>query len=50
MIVEIPNWPLVTLEKVKFRNFFTYWIFSFFSYEPKSVYNFKGHQALFLES
>lgn len=36
MIIEIPNWPLATIEIYSLKEIFINWVFSFFKFERQS--------------
>jgi hypothetical protein len=50
MIIEIPNWPLYSIEISSVKIIFTDWLFSFWKSERQSIYIMIGHETLFLES
>lgn len=50
MSVEIPNWPLSSMEIISFRKIITNWVFSFFKSERQSIYTLIAHETLFRES
>jgi hypothetical protein len=49
MFVEIPNWPLTSMEKISLRKIITNWVFSFFKSERQSIYTLIPHETLFRE-
>lgn len=49
MNVEIPNWPLSSLEDFNFKKFFSNWFFSFFKSERQSIYVLIAKETLYLE-
>ncbi len=54
MIVEIPNWPLSSMEKFSVSRILgqiiTNWVFSFFKSERQSMYTLIPHETLFREA
>jgi len=54
MIVEIPNWPLSSIESFSvsrvFGQIITNWVFSFFKSERQSIYTLIPHETLFREA
>lgn len=49
MIVEIPNWPLRSIEIFTLKKILENWVFSFFKTERQSVYTLIDHETLYLE-
>lgn len=49
LTVEIPNWPLTTIENFSLRKILTNWVFSFFKSERQSIYLLIPHETLFRE-
>lgn len=51
MIIDIPNWPLSSLELESLKYILTNWLFSFFKSERQSIYDSKvlNHESLFFE-
>ncbi|MBC7538867.1 MAG: hypothetical protein H7281_08600 [Bacteriovorax sp.] len=49
MNIEIPNWPLSSIEIFSVRIIFTNWLFSFWKSERQSLYTMIGDETLFLE-
>ncbi len=47
--VEIPNWPLSSLENFNLKKFFSNWFFSFFKSERQSIYTLIAKETLYLE-
>ena len=50
MNVEIPNWPLVTLETIKPLHFLLGYVLSLFRSEKKINEQYRGNQTLILET
>jgi hypothetical protein len=50
MSVEIPNWPLSSIEIFSIKKIITIWVFSFFKFERQSIYTLIAHETLFRES
>jgi len=48
-MIEIPNWPLYSIELSSVRKILTDWLFSFWKAERKSLYVMTVHETLFLE-
>jgi hypothetical protein len=49
MIINIPNWPLATIEIMTLKKILTNWVFSFRFSQRQLVHNLIAHETLFLE-
>lgn len=49
MNVNIPNWPLSSIEKQSFKKILLTWLFSFYKSERQSMYTTIGNETIFLD-
>lgn len=47
--VDIPNWPLTSLELLGLKKLISNWLFSFFKFERQSLYTLIAKETLFRE-